>query len=696
MKTGLLLALGMTTAIVCLVGIGAGQDPAPAEPPSADVNVSPGTDTPASMDTTPDVMPDVASAPVAQAAPETPPALPPDIDPSSPLAHVISLAQAGISESVILTYVTNSASPFNLDAEKIIYLRDVGLPDEVVTAMIDRDQVLQTETTATALPPPQPAAPTETVESTEAPPTEVTVNYFYDTLAPYGTWIDVQGYGRCWRPSVVVYSPTWQPYCDNGHWIYTDSGWYWVSDYSWGWETFHYGRWLRDARFGWCWYPGTVWGPAWVTWRYSDDYCGWAPLPPFANFVAGVGFTYRGAAVSVGFGFGLHPDCFTFVPASHFCDPHPWHYRVATRDRTRIFDRTRILNDFSVNHASFINRGIPAQHIANLTHRPIQTVAIRETSSRMTRAEEFDRDGRTLFVQRPGFKGQPRPFPGETVPSRTAPPARRMVDLGTPPRHGAVTEGQNQLPPRAQPAANQPRNENNQPHNWQPATREPQPARPPQQNVTGQPQMPRITTVPGPSQRIGAPVTRQPSPTPVNRGVPGAAIQTPRTDSNPPNRADNRPAWSPPAPVNRGAPGAAIQTPRANFNPPNRTYNPPAWPPGQQPLQTPRETGRFPERQFSQPTTVSPPAQNSPAAENRRPVTVERPPAAQQPVTRRFDAPRNDPARMGPPPAPARPERSAPPAATPSHTQPTPAPSAPPARSQQSDSGRDKNQKGRQ
>ena len=42
---------------------------------------------------------------------------------------------------------------------------------------------------------------------------------------------------------------------------------------------------ITDAGFtmrayGWCWAPDTVWGPSWVTWRYSGDYCGWAPLPP--------------------------------------------------------------------------------------------------------------------------------------------------------------------------------------------------------------------------------------------------------------------------------------------------------------------------------------------------------------------------------------------------------------------------------
>ncbi len=71
--------------------------------------------------------------------------------------------------------------------------------------------------------------------------------------------------------------------------------------------------------FGWCWYPDTVWAPSWVTWRYSNNYCGWAPLPPRTTFQAGVGIVYNGGSVSVGFSFGLGASCFTFVPTQYFC-----------------------------------------------------------------------------------------------------------------------------------------------------------------------------------------------------------------------------------------------------------------------------------------------------------------------------------------------------------------------------------------
>ena len=91
----------------------------------------------------------------------------------------------------------------------------------------------------------------------EAPLTPQQVNvsysYFYDSLSPYGNWIQVDGYGLCWQPTVVVVNREWSPYGDHGHWVYSDYGWYWVSDYSWGWAPFHYGRWFRHVRWGWCW-----------------------------------------------------------------------------------------------------------------------------------------------------------------------------------------------------------------------------------------------------------------------------------------------------------------------------------------------------------------------------------------------------------------------------------------------------------
>src|ERR1051325_7308314 len=259
-------------------------------------------------------------------APEAGKKLPPNIRPNSPLAEVVKLTQAGVDEGVIYTYITNSPSTFNLSSDEIIYLNDIGAPGGLATAMIQHDQALkqqwtnaanaqaaqatapaaQPEPPASDIPPPSAPPPPDTVDvapSPEPQPASVTYNYFNDSLTPYGTWIDVDGYGRCWQPTVVVVNRGWQPYCDNGHWVYTDCGWYWYSNYSWGWATFHYGRWFNHPRWGWCWWPDHVWAPSWVTWCYGGDYCGWAPLPPAAYFRGGAGFRYFGRSGGMGFYF---------------------------------------------------------------------------------------------------------------------------------------------------------------------------------------------------------------------------------------------------------------------------------------------------------------------------------------------------------------------------------------------------------
>jgi hypothetical protein len=299
-------------------------------------------------------------------------ALPSGVEAGTPAGEVVKLAQAGVDAGVIKNYINNCPAAFNLNADTIIALTDAGVSSEFVNAMMAHDKNLSASAPAPA-PASTPAA-TENV-STAPPPAEVTVNYFNDTLSPYGSWVEVAGYGRCWRPTAVIYDSTWQPYCDRGHWVWTDCGWYWDSDYSWG-VTFHYGRWFRDARFGWCWWPDTVWAPSWVAWRSCDDYCGWAPLPPFTVYEPGFGFYYRGASVAVGFDFGLAPTCFTFVSVNNFCAPQPRYFCASPVQVTAIFNRTTIINNFSINNRTLVNNGVSITVIGAATHHPIQPVHV--------------------------------------------------------------------------------------------------------------------------------------------------------------------------------------------------------------------------------------------------------------------------------------------------------------------------------
>src|SRR5438067_4762688 len=118
--------------------------------------------------------------------------------------------------------------------------------------------------------------------------TEVSVDLFYNALEPHGEWLEVSDYGYVWHPNGV--GRDWRPYTE-GHWVFTDAGWTFVSDEPWAWATYHYGRWISLADEGWVWVPDTEWAPAWVSWRRSEKYVGWAPLPPEARFRRDVGFS---------------------------------------------------------------------------------------------------------------------------------------------------------------------------------------------------------------------------------------------------------------------------------------------------------------------------------------------------------------------------------------------------------------------
>ncbi|HEY5346246.1 MAG TPA: DUF6600 domain-containing protein [Verrucomicrobiae bacterium] len=332
-------------------------------------------------------------------------ALPDNIQPGSPVAQILQLAQAGVDASVIQNYIANCPTAFNLDADKIIVLTDAGVTSDMVNAMFAHDKnylASINSAAASASPPPvqttsaeNNSAPTAAPVAS-APPPEMTVNDFNTALAPYGQWVEVDGYGRCWRPAVMAYDATWQPYCDRGHWVYTDYGWYWNSDYSWG-ITFHYGRWFNTPQYGWCWWPDTVWSPSWVTWRSSSDYCGWAPLPPYTAYQPGVGFTYHGGNVAVSFGFGLAANCFTFVSIGNFCESHPRNYCVPRQQVTQIYNQTTIINNYNSHNRTIANNGVSVTVIGAAAHHPIQTVSV----------------GTIVNANRHGWRG-----PGEIHPVR--------------------------------------------------------------------------------------------------------------------------------------------------------------------------------------------------------------------------------------------------------------------------------------
>jgi len=214
---------------------------------------------------------------------------------------LLALAAAGCN---LPARTPASATPTILSAVTIIPKDPNATLESSPTPGAPTRSTLPSVVTVTSPPPVEMAA--SVVEPAPTPPS---ANYFYSDLAPYGSWLYVEPYGWCWQPTVAVTVSDWRPYAHGGRWLHTTGGWYWQSHYSWGWAPFHYGNWYANPACGWVWVPGSVWAPAWVTWRYTPAYCGWAPLPPGCGWSTGIGLTYYGSGVSVGFSFGLSSSC---------------------------------------------------------------------------------------------------------------------------------------------------------------------------------------------------------------------------------------------------------------------------------------------------------------------------------------------------------------------------------------------------
>jgi len=165
----------------------------------------------------------------------------------------------------------------------------------------------------------------------------VSISYFHESLTPYGRWVVSEPYGEVWIPSGIASG--WDPYWD-GEWIWTDYGWTWVSYDPWGDIPYHYGTWVWVDAYGWAWEPGTVWAPAWVTWAWTDDYIGWAPVPS-TFFITASG--YFGPPVVVA------PTRFVFVPATQFVGVNVSTVRVPQTQNAMILPRAQKATRFTVS-----------------------------------------------------------------------------------------------------------------------------------------------------------------------------------------------------------------------------------------------------------------------------------------------------------------------------------------------------------
>ncbi|MCJ7581250.1 MAG: hypothetical protein MUP98_12040, partial [Candidatus Aminicenantes bacterium] len=145
---------------------------------------------------------------------------------------------------------------------------------------------------------------------------------------------------------------------------------------------FHYGRWGWDNYLGWYWVPDTVWGPAWVTWRQSSLYIGWAPLPPGTRFMPGVGIR----AVTRGLS-GRH---WIFVE-------YPYFYRTQIDRYMLPIERNQTIISYTIHKTNIVpqgdrivNQGIDREYIQARVQKPIVKLNIKDSKTPMKSVVRLD------------------------------------------------------------------------------------------------------------------------------------------------------------------------------------------------------------------------------------------------------------------------------------------------------------------
>ncbi|MHB9007420.1 MAG: DUF6600 domain-containing protein [Limisphaerales bacterium] len=532
------------------------------------------------------------------------------------VGRVVGMAQRRVGDAVLLEFIKNATNAYELSSDQVVYLKDLGISDEVLVDLVKRGNELRAQgaplevavaETAPApeiaefapapvmapsneLEAPAPptyaasapvAAPLQTTVTQVAPPTELETvtqpvteahSYWYPTLSPYGSWMYLGGYGWCWQPTVAVVDPVWQPYSHGGRWLWSDSGWYWNSSYSWGWAPFHYGRWHRSPGCGWVWVPGSVWGPAWVTWRTYDSYCGWAPLPPAARWSTGVGLTWYGSSVSVGFGFNLGWSSYTFVPYHRMHSRTPHHYAARRQEATTIYNNSTVINNVIYgNNNTIVNQGVAPTRVEQASRQEVPKVRLQDVrveASVPRRPERLSADGTQLAVYRPSIPTRatsaavamdPPPYRPErrnqaltrTPGTVSAAPSRTTTEWAVP-LNLSPSRATTAMPSRGQAVPSTP------------SRRTDTPSAPVRREV-GAPPRSTVPTAPTRTAPSGG-VTRPAVPTRTPSSTPGRAVgEAPRavTPSVP-----SRPITTPPAARTPGAATPAVPTPRSSITTP--------------------------------------------------------------------------------------------------------------------------------
>ena len=231
----------------------------------------------------------------------------------------------------------------------------------------------------------------------------VSLQLFYDQLSPQGQWADDPDYGYVWIPRV---HKGFSPYGSDGHWVFTDDGWTWVSNYSWGWAPFHYGRWHNNPYYGWVWIPDTEWGPAWVSWRRSEGYYGWAPMRPGISVTIAIGREYN------------EPDNhWIFVKDRDIERRDVNRYYVNKTNNVTIIKNSTVIVKTRVDKSRNVTyiTGPDKDDVQNVTGKPVKHVTIKENDKPGQKEKNNELRIYRPQVQKNNSEGK-KPAPAKVVP----------------------------------------------------------------------------------------------------------------------------------------------------------------------------------------------------------------------------------------------------------------------------------------
>ena len=442
---------------------------------------------------------------------------------------------------------------------------------------------------------------------------------FYNRLAPYGNWIWLQGQ-YVWVPQNV--GPHWRPYTV-GRWVFTDRyGWMWTSREPFGWATYHYGRWGFSNRVGWFWVPGNRWAPAWVSWRKSNDYLAWAPLPPAYDEGVSIEVNARGV-----------PDYYwQVVPNRDFLsDDLP---RRIVRDKNRfnpILRETQPLGNVTIN-----NNNVVVNNVVNVTYVEEKTnekVVVHKVEKTRDEKKSGKVQGDAIEIFQPAAEktpdpvAPPKPKQIEEVAAESktkeqgggAPSTDQLLvppEVKTPPLPEAGQTGPSTAASKdGQPPSGEARHRRHPPPPAEPAA-PPVPAEqappPPAEEAAPPPPPPAEGTAPPPAAEEAAPpppppaegAAPPPPPPPVEEAAPPPPPPAPAEEKAPPPAPPAEEA-APPAPPAPPPPAEETAPPPPPPPPAEEAAPPPPAPPVEE--EAPKVKKVKPKPEQSQPGEALPP-----------------------------------------------------------------------------------------